>query len=51
MKAIINTKPATTDIFDNYLKEILANDLKAFKSGRGRFLQNNSTRHRNTLIA
>ena len=50
MKAIINTQPANTEIFDNFLKEILLNDLKVFKSGRGRFLRNNQSKQRNTSL-
>jgi hypothetical protein len=52
MKAIINTKAATTETFDNCLKEILLNDLKVFKLGRGQFTRNNQSKQRNnSLIA
>ncbi|MBC7916076.1 MAG: hypothetical protein H7Y07_18380 [Pyrinomonadaceae bacterium] len=52
MKAIINTKAANTEGFDDLLKEILLNDLHVFKSGRGRFLRNNQSKQRHaSLIA
>lgn len=49
-----NSKSNFSDItkkFDRELREILLNDLKAFKANKGRFLKNNKNNQNDLLVA